>query len=107
MTTSRPLPLIVLAFALALGCAHAGNNLRPAPAGERVTDSPAEKLAAMPVPDPAADPENKDQRFGIESARDRGQTAKAKREEQRRCLDVVSPADAAKGKKPTCPPPSK
>jgi hypothetical protein len=90
----------VVALALLCGCATAR------PPRDRVTDSPAEKLAAMPVPDPAADPENKDQRFGIESARERDQTAQRQREEKRRCVDVVSKSEAAKGK-PPCPPPRK
>ena len=93
-------------LALLLGCASPRPALRSDRGPERLTDTPAEKLAAMPVPDPAADPENKDQRFGIESARERGETAKRKREEKSRCVDVVSKSEAARGK-PPCPPTTK
>jgi len=58
----------------------------------------------MPVPDPAADPENQDQRFGVQSARERGETIKAKRDEKSRCVDVVTNGEAAKGQKPPCQP---
>ena len=98
---------ILGAFFLALttGCAAPRPALRKAPPRDRLTDTPSEKLAAMPVPDPAADPENKDQRFGIETARERGETAQRKREEKRRCVDIVS-AQQAKGQKPPpCPAP--
>jgi hypothetical protein len=104
MTTLRALSIGVLA--LAMGCATPRPTLRDGQTRQRLTNTPAEKLAAMPVPDPAADPENKDQRFGIESARDRGETARRKREEKRRCVDVVSRSEAARGK-PPCPPTTK
>jgi hypothetical protein len=103
MTTFK-LSLVLLA--LLSGCATARPSLRQGQTRQLLTDSPAEKLAATPVPDPAADPENKDQRFGIESARERNETARRKREEQRRCVDVISRADAAKAK-PPCPPTTK
>lgn len=104
MISSRTLPLILLA--LALGCAGPRAGLR-AEQRQRVTDSPAEKMSAMPVPDPAADPENNNERFGVDSARERGETAQRKREEKRRCVDVVTNGEAAKGQKPTCPPANK
>jgi hypothetical protein len=100
--------LSTLFLALALGCASSRPALRDGQPGERVTDSPREKMAGMPVPDPTADPENQDQRFGIETARDRGETLKQKREAKQRCVDVVS-AQTAKGTKapPCVPPPQK
>jgi hypothetical protein len=101
MTTFHALSIGLVA--LALGCATPRPALRERQASQRLTSSPAEKLAAMPVPDPAADLENKDQRFGIESARERAETARRKREEQRRCVDVISKREAARGK-PPCPP---
>jgi hypothetical protein len=93
-----------LVLALLFGCASPRPALRPDLAGQRVADSPAEKMAAIPVPDPAADPENQDRRFGIESARERNDTAQRKREEQRRCVDVISKKETAGGKipVPTC-----
>jgi hypothetical protein len=72
----------------------------------RLTNSPRENLAAMPVPDPGADPEHQDQRFGIESARERAETVKQKRAEKSRCVDVVSPGEVKKGT-PPCPPAAK
>jgi hypothetical protein len=101
MTTSRTISMTLLA--LVLGCASSRSALRSDKPRDRVTDSPAEKMAAMPVPDPSANPENKDQRFGIESARERGETAKQKREDQHRCVDVVSAGEASKGKPPCTP----
>jgi hypothetical protein len=100
MTTFKALTLGFLALGLA--CATPRSQLRRDQTG-RLTDGPAEKLAAMPVPDPAADPENKDQRFGIESARERGETAKRKREEKNRCVDVISKREAAREKPPCLP----
>jgi len=87
-------------LALLLGCASPRPALRSDRGPERLTDTPAEKLAAMPVPDPAADPENKDHRFGIESARAREETARQKREQKRRCVDVVAKGEAAKNRPP-------
>src|SRR5690349_16537004 len=55
-----------LVLTLLLGCASPRPALRADRTPARLTDTPAEKLAAMPVPDPTADPENKDQRYGIE-----------------------------------------
>lgn len=101
MTIRRALSIGLLA--LAVGCAAPRPTLRDGQTRQRLSNSPAEALAAMPVPDPAAAPENKDQRFGIESARERGETVRRKREEKRRCVDVVSKGEAAKGK-PPCPP---
>lgn len=105
MNSSRLSP--VLLMALVFGCATPRASLRAEQPRNRITDSPAEKMSAMPVPDPTADPENKDQRFGIESARARKETARRQQDEQRRCVDVVSDADAAKGSKPPCQPPKK
>jgi hypothetical protein len=95
-----------LVLTLLLGCASPRPALRADRTPARLTDTPAEKMAAMPVPDPTADPENKDQRYGIESARAREETARQKREQKRRCVDVVARAEAAKGK-PICVPASK
>jgi len=99
--------LVASLLTVALGCASHQPALRPAPPRDRLTDSPSEKLAAMPVPDPAADPENQDRRFGVESARERGETAQRKREEKRRCVDVVSAQQAKGNKPPPCPPQQK
>jgi hypothetical protein len=99
--------LIASLLSLALACTAHRPALRPAPPRDRLTDSPAEKLAALPVPDPAADAENQDRRFGIESARERGETAQRKREEKRRCVDVVSAQQAKGNKPPPCPPQKK
>jgi len=93
----------VILLALFAGCATPRPSLRPAPARDRLGDTPAEKLAALPVPDPAADPENQDRRFGIQSARARDEEARRQREERRRCVDVISRAEAQKAK-PPCPP---
>src|SRR5205085_1020290 len=90
----------------AMACAVQRPAARGSKTSERLTNSPRESLAAMPVPDPTADPENKDQRFGIESARQRGDTLKQKRAELKRCADVVS-AQEAKKKIPPCPAPKK
>jgi hypothetical protein len=87
-------------LALLLGCASPRPALRADRGPQRLTDTPAEKLAAMPVPDPAADPENQDRRFGIETAREREETARQKREQKRRCVDVIAKSEAAKGKPP-------
>jgi hypothetical protein len=101
MTSLHSLSLPLLA--LALGCAAPRPALQPArPA--RLTGLPADSLATMPVPDPAADRENQDRRFGVDSARERGETAKRKREEQRRCVDVVANGGATGSTKPPCPP---
>jgi hypothetical protein len=97
----------VVLLALLSGCATPRPSLRQGQTRQRLTDTPAEKLAAMPVPDPAASPENQDRRFGIESARERNETARRKREEQRRCLDAISRSEAAKGKPPCLPPTTK
>jgi hypothetical protein len=102
MTTFKALSVAVLA--LGLGCATPRPQLRPAQPHARLTNTPAEKLAAMPVPDPAADPENRDRRFGIDSARARADAARQKREEERRCVDVISKPEAAKGKPPCLTP---
>jgi hypothetical protein len=92
-----------LVLALLFGCATPRPTLRPSPTTQRVADSPAEKMAAIPTPDPAADPENQDRRFGIETARDRNETARRQREEQRRCLDAISRSEAARAKPPCVP----
>jgi hypothetical protein len=97
---------VIVALALVSACATPRPTLRQPAAQTRVRGTPAERLAGIPVPDPAADPENKDRRFGIDSARDRNETAQRKREERRRCVDVVSKGEAAKGK-PPCPPTNK
>jgi hypothetical protein len=102
-TASRPLYAVLLLMA-AIGCATPRPALRESQAKARLTDTPRERLAAIPVPDPAAAPENQDQRFGIESARERGETAKQKLEERRRCVDVVSGRQASKKTRPPCPP---
>jgi hypothetical protein len=99
--------LWLLSLILALACASSRPALHQPPSGDRVSDSPRERMSGMPVPDPTADPENQDQRFGIESARDRGQTAKQKREERQRCLDLISKAQAAGKKPPPCLPAKK
>jgi hypothetical protein len=85
----------LLCLALALGCAHAGSEQRP-------RDSPRERMGGMPAPDPTANPDNKDQRFGIDSARERGETAAQKRAAQRRCVEVVGGKAPPKGA--PCPP---
>jgi hypothetical protein len=103
MSTLR---VVVVATALISGCATARPSLVQPAARSRVSGTPAERLAGIPVPDPSADPDNKNQRFGIDSARERNETAQRKREEGRRCVDVVSKGDAAKGK-PPCPPSNK
>lgn len=109
MNTRRTLSTLALsvASALAVGCASPRSGLRDAPTAGRVTDSPRERMAAMPVPDPTADPENQDQRFGVESARERGETAKQKREAKERCVDVVSAQAATGNKLPPCVTPAK
>lgn len=84
-----------LSTAAALGCATAGR---------RIPDSGREQVGGMPVPDPGADRDNQDQRFGIDSARERGDTLKQKRAEQRRCADVVSGKIPNRG--PPCPTPA-
>src|SRR5205814_4480690 len=101
-----PLKLSGVVLALLSGCATPRPALRQPQARDRLRDTPAEKMAALPVPDPAADPEYKDQRFGIESARERDETARRKREERQRCVDVISRSEAARGK-PPCPPSKK
>jgi hypothetical protein len=104
MTTAfRPLSAALLLLA-AIGCATPRPALRESQAKARLTDTPRDRMAAMPVPDPAAAPENQDQRFGIESARERRETAKQKLEERRRCVDVVSAQQASKKPRPPCPP---
>jgi hypothetical protein len=100
--------LVVALLPGLLGCANQRAARKPSlhdrPAAERrLTDTPAERLAAMPVPDPAAAPENKDQRFGLESDKHRRETEARKRAEKQRCVDVVSDKDAKK-RQPPCPP---
>jgi hypothetical protein len=95
----------------ALGCATTERARRPAAsdgqtAEQRLHDAPAERLAGLPVPDPAASPENQDQRFGVESARARREAEARRRDEKRRCVDVVSAEDARK-RRPPCPPPAR
>jgi hypothetical protein len=96
MRTSTAILLFLVS--LASGCATTSTRAKEA----RLADTPADRLANMPVPDLGADPENKDRRFGIESARERNETAQRKREERRRCVDVVSKGEAAKSQ-PVCP----
>jgi hypothetical protein len=103
MTGRRPLYTAFLIM-VAFGCATPRPALREPSAKTRLTDTPRERMAAIPVPDPAATRENQDQRFGIESARERGETAKQKAEEKRRCVDVVSARQAGKNTPPPCPP---
>lgn len=81
----------VALLAAALGCATAG---------KRIPDSPREKLGGMPVPDPVADRDLQDQRFGIDSARERGDTMAQKRAERRRCADII--AGKAPNRGPPC-----
>jgi hypothetical protein len=102
----RTLAASTLLFMLLSGCASPRPTLRPDQARQRLRDTPAEKMAGIPVPDPAADPENQDRRFGVESARERNETVRRQREERRRCVDVIARNDATGGK-PVCPPSQK
>ena len=97
----RTLAMVLMAGTMA--CATARPGLDSSQSNRRLTNTPREKLAAMPVPDPAADPDNQDQRFGIESARERRELAKQKKAQQSRCVDVVSAQEAGKPT-PPCPP---
>ncbi len=97
--------IAIASLSLSLSCASQKSGLqqRP-PAHGRIADSPPEKLAAMPAPDPAVDPDNQNQHFGIEAAGQRRETAKRSQVDRRQCLDVVTPEQAKKGIVP-CPPP--
>jgi hypothetical protein len=97
----------LLSLSLAIACGGSRSALRGPPPGDRVSDSPRERMSGIPVPDPTADPENQDSRFGVDSARDRGATIKQKREERQRCLDLASKAQAEGKKPPPCLPPKK
>src|SRR6185295_13032132 len=50
----------VVVLALLSGCATPRPGWRQDQSQKRLKDTPAEKMAALPVPDPAADPENQD-----------------------------------------------
>jgi hypothetical protein len=73
--------IAAMLFAAASGCATQGSQ---------DVRSPQDRLGGMPVPDPTADRDNNDQRFGIESARERGATARQKLAERRRCADIIA-----------------
>ena len=88
----------------AVGCAHRP-AAAPETAAQRIKDSPREKMAAIPPVDPGADPENQDQRFGVESARERGQTAAQQRAERQRCVDIIAGRVPRNGA--ICPDPKK
>ena len=99
MQTKSLLASLALASALALGCA--GKARRPAPvptADQRIKDSRAEKIAAMPAVDKETSSEAIEQRYGIEENKERREENKRREAERKARAGVVD--DKAKNPPP-------
>lgn len=94
--------LVLLLVLLGAGCARTrAGGPRPAVPERRVHDSIPDRIADMPAPVPEADPNNQEQRFGIEGAKARRE---AKPKPVSGCVDVV---DGKPPKGNPCPKPTR
>jgi hypothetical protein len=106
---ARKVSCAVLGLAL-MGAGACGGRLPPVenpppPVEKRIPNSPPEKLADMPAPYPEADPANKDETWGHESAKVRRDAARQSAA-RRGCVNVIQGQTPPPGSVP-CPPPPK